>query len=121
MFCSKCGGQLANSVSFCNSCGNPVFPQAGKMNAPQSANPYLQQHQAPTSGLAIVAFIMSLIFSIVGLILGYLARNEIRNSGGTKSGENLATAAIVIGWIFTILGIIGFFVIAMAAASALTY
>jgi hypothetical protein len=45
----------------------------------------------------------SLVFTvtgaIVGLVLGYQARREIAESGGTESGEGLATAGIVLGWI----------------------
>ena len=45
----------------------------------------------------------SLVFTvtgaIMGLILGYQARREITESGGTESGEGLATAGIVLGWI----------------------
>lgn len=36
---------------------------------------------------------------IIGLVLGYSARNQIRASGGQQSGDGAATAAIVIGWI----------------------
>ena len=121
MLCSKCGSQLASGVSFCNACGAPIFSAGGSTSIQQSANANPGSAVAPTSGLAIAAFIMSLIFSLVGLILGYVARNEIRSSGGAKSGENLATAAIIIGWIFSILGIVGFFIIALAAATAVTY
>lgn len=66
---------------------------------------------------------MSLVFPIVGLIMGYLAKKEVRNSQGRLSGDGLATAAIVIGWIFTVIGalliIIG--VAALISASSLYY
>lgn len=70
-----------------------------------------------TNGLAIGALVSSIlgffcgIGFVVGLILGYNARNQIRQSGGTQGGEGAATAAIVIGWIgigLTILGTLAF-------------
>jgi hypothetical protein len=55
---------------------------------------------APTSTLAIVALIVSFFAPIVRLILGYVARKEVDNSGGRLSGRGLATAAIVINWLW---------------------
>lgn len=58
-----------------------------------------------TNGLAIGALVSSIlgffcgIGFIVGLILGYNARSQIRASGGQQAGEGAATAAIIIGWI----------------------
>ena len=63
--------------------------------------------QAPTSGMAIaslVASILGLTFipvlgGIAGVILGYVARNQIRESGGAVGGEGLAKAGLIIGWV----------------------
>jgi len=67
------------------------------------------------SGMAIGSLIASIleltllptIGSIVGLVLGYMARNQIRDSGGTIGGEGLAQAGIIIGWIGIGLTVIG--------------
>jgi uncharacterized membrane protein len=68
-------------------------PQWPPMEAPQS-----------TSGLAIAALVCSLagfivcqIVSIVGIVLGILALNEISGSMGRKTGRGMAIAGIVIG------------------------
>jgi len=45
--------------------------------------------------------------SIIGLILGYVARGQIRGSGGTIGGDGMATAGIVLGWIGVALAVIG--------------
>lgn len=72
-----------------------------------------------TSGLAVSGFILSLIgISVIGIILGHLGRKEIRESGGTKSGDGLATAAIVIGWIWLVISIVIGIVIGIAFANA---
>jgi hypothetical protein len=74
---------------------------------PQYA-PAQQQYQAvqtqETSGLAIGAFVAALFIPILGLILGYVARSDIRSSNPPKGGDGMATAAIVIGWIFSVIG-----------------
>jgi hypothetical protein len=103
MFCSKCGAPLAQGATFCSNCGKPTAVASAP--APhQFAQSAFGPPPAPISGLAIAALILSLTVSIVGLILGYMARSEIRESNGTKTGEDLATASIVIGWIFTLIG-----------------
>jgi hypothetical protein len=61
-----------------------------------------------TSGTAVAAIIIVFFFSLLGLILGYVARNEINKSNGMKTGAGMATTSIVLGWIFTILGFFWF-------------
>jgi uncharacterized membrane protein len=56
--------------------------------------------------MAVAALIVSFFISLVGLILGYVARKEIRASNGSLSGDGLALAAIIIGWIGVVLGFI---------------
>jgi len=65
------------------------------------------QTEAPASGLAIgslVSSILGLTFvplagSIVGLVLGYMARKAIQESAGTVGGDGLAKAGVIIGWV----------------------
>ncbi len=58
------------------------------------------------SGKAIAALILTLVgpftcflLTIAGLILGHGALGEIRRSRGALTGEGLATAAVIIGWL----------------------
>ena len=102
MFCQGCGTELAQIATFCSQCGRP---KPGTTATHQPSMPQYQPMQAPvTSGLAIGALVAALFIPLLGLILGYVARNDIRSSNPPKGGDGLATAAIVIGWIFTILG-----------------
>jgi hypothetical protein len=71
-----------------------------------------------TSGLAIGALVAAFVFPIVGLILGYVARRDIDRSGGTKTGRGLATAAIVIGWVFTVVTVLWVIVIISLVATS---
>lgn len=42
---------------------------------------------------------LPLLGTILGLIFGYSARNQIAQSRGTQGGEGLAKAGIIIGWV----------------------
>lgn len=69
--------------------------------------PYGQQptqghypHQpVPTNGTAIAALVLSLLIAPIGLILSYVARSQIRRTG--QGGAGIATAAMIVGWVFT--------------------
>lgn len=63
--------------------------------APQTSGMAIGSLLASTLGL----FLLPVIGGIIGIILGNMARNRIRASGGTKTGMGLATAGIVLGWI----------------------
>lgn len=115
MFCSKCGSQIGAEASFCPSCGNPSGTQVSNVYVPPVVEPAAQQYAqpnysgtyaAPASGMAIAAIITVFFSSLIGLILGYVAKKEIINSNGAKGGLGMAKAAIVLGWIFTILGLV---------------
>jgi hypothetical protein len=66
----------------------------------------------PTNGMAIAALVASsaLVLScmplaIIGAILGHIARRQIRERG--ESGDGLALAGIIIGWIGFALPVFG--------------
>ena len=73
----------------------------------------------PTNGLAIASLVLGIVWvwwvgSILALIFGYTARKQIRERG--QSGDGLAIAGIVLGWVgvgflilFLIFGAFGFF------------
>ncbi|CAB4955955.1 MAG: PDZ domain-containing protein [Actinobacteria bacterium] len=73
---------------------------------------------AQTSGLAVASLICAfLVPFVLPIILGVAAKNDIRRSNGTKTGEGLATAGIVLGWIFTIITVLWVFVVFAALSS----
>ena len=69
----------------------------------------------PTSTMATVSliagilgfFILPLLGSIIALITGYMARQETRAVPPKASGDGMATAGIVMGWIQIGLAVIG--------------
>jgi hypothetical protein len=65
-----------------------------------------------TNGLAIASLVCSLagwfcfgVGFILGIVFGLIARNQIRNSNGTQTGDGLALAGIILGAVPIGLGI----------------
>ena len=69
----------------------------------------------PTSTMAVVSLVaailgfsaLPLIGGVVALITGYAARKETRSTPPTATGDGLATAGIVMGWLQLVLAVIG--------------
>ena len=80
-------------------------------NFPQNVNYDI----LPTSTLAIVSLVSAIlgftivpvIGTIVALITGYMARGETRSVPPKASGDGLATAGIIMGWVQVALLVIG--------------
>ena len=92
--------------------GNPQVPSAT---------------QGPSNSVwAIVSLIAGVlawlgVFGLGGLaavITGHIARNEIKNSAGSLSGDGLATAGLVLGYLNLALALVGicFFILIMVGA-----
>ena len=75
-----------------------------------SQQPYYQQQTSGprSSGTALASLILSILGligllpflgSVIGLILGYNARNEIDRSGGMVTGRGMAQWGIILGWV----------------------
>ena len=59
-----------------------------------------------TSGMAVAGLVCSIVGviifglpAVVGVILGFISRGEIRRSGGRTAGSGLALAAIIVGFV----------------------
>lgn len=69
----------------------------------------------PSSTLAIVSLVsailgftlMPVIGGIVALVTGYMARSETRSIPPKASGDGMATAGIIMGWVQVALTVIG--------------
>ena len=81
----------------------------------QNYPPDMNYAMLPTSTLATVSLVAGIlgftllpgIGGIVALVTGYAARNETRAVPPRASGDGLATAGIVMGWIQIALTVVG--------------
>jgi hypothetical protein len=105
----------------------PVAPQGVPYGQPVHHPPpfaapygYGYPYVAPrrTNGLAIASMVLGILWlywigSILALVFGYIARNQIRERGET--GDGMAIAGIVLGWIGV--GILGLVVLTGIAST----
>ena len=108
-YCSKCGSQLQAGVAFCSSCGTKVGA-AAKTYA--SDNPGMRfvlpigctgwAIASGYCGLFSLIPVLGILLALLSIIFGILAIVVIRHNPH-KHG----VARIVIGWIFSILSLIG--------------
>lgn len=84
------------------------------MSTPQYQG-YAPAAAAKTNTLAIIALVASFFISIVGIVLGHVALNQIKTTG--EGGRGLAIAALVIGYLSVAVGIIVAIIIIGAAAA----
>lgn len=85
----------------------------------QSTYPEQPATGQKTSTLAIGSLVASIlgltalptVGSVIGLVLGYVARTEIRDDESV-TGEGLATAGIILGWIGVALTFVAFLLVA---------
>ena len=105
--CSSCGQEIQQTnAMFCPRCGfrvAPAGPSSPKWAVP--ANPSPGVPIAPeTSGLAIGSLVCGILFfflpsAIAAIVMGHISRAEIRRSGGRKTGDGMALAGLVLGYI----------------------
>jgi hypothetical protein len=67
--------------------------------------------------IAIPGWMLCGIGSVLAIIFGFIARDQIRRSQGREHGTGMATAGIVIGFIGLAL-VLTFFVVSLAASGS---
>jgi hypothetical protein len=76
----------------------PGYPQAPGYGPPPGYG-YPPAYGRPTNTMAILALVLAFVFAPAGLIMGIVARKQIRQTG--EDGDGLALAGIIVGGIFT--------------------
>lgn len=100
----------------------PMPPQAPMYGNPPGYPPYYPPPQR-TNGMAIASMVLGILWiywigSILALIFGYVARNQIRER--QESGDGMAIAGIVLGWVGV--GVLGIgILIAVVAGSSFLF
>jgi len=103
------------------------FPALDSSPARPPAVPPAVAPTVPISGLAIASLILGiggltvlpLLGSVVAIILGIMARNDIRQRPHEVSGDGIALAGIVLGWIAVGLAVLGVVVFGALGACGL--
>ena len=123
-YCYNCGTQLPENANNCPSCGIKTEVEQTEYSNPEQTNnispEMMQQYNAyvlqnRTNSLALVGFILSIVFSlftcgllsIVGLVLSIVGLTEINKTG--EKGKGFAIAGIIISAIS--IGLIIFFIL----------
>lgn len=78
--------------------------------SPQSVLQNEQQRRL--NPLALTAFIVVFFASVVGLVLGYVALNQVERTH--EAGRGFALAAVILGWV----GTLGFLLLAAGLLAA---
>jgi hypothetical protein len=87
------------------------YPPTGESPYPhQPQQPYGQQpygggQPRGTNVLAILSLIFAFVFAPAGIVLGHIARRQIRETG--EQGGGLANWGLILSYIFTALYLIG--------------
>jgi hypothetical protein len=69
-----------------------------------------------TNVMAILALVFAFVFAPLGIVFGHIAKRQIRRTG--EGGSGLATAGLVLGYIFTILFVVSWIAIFVLAANS---
>jgi len=79
---------------------------------------------ASTNGFAVASLVLGILGivacgvpAVLALVFGYKARKQIAASGGGQSGRGMATAGIVLGWIWLGL-IVAYIAVAVIVAAS---
>lgn len=93
----------------------PYTPQVpyGQYGPPSGPRP------GGTNVLAILSLVFAFVFSPVGIVLGHLAKRQIRTSG--EEGDQLATWGLILSYVITGLGLLaccGWIVLIVAAGNS---
>ncbi len=104
----------APSASAGASYGGQIQPQGYIPYSPYGSPPIKRNN-----GLAVASLVcgcagfLFFVPGVLGVIFGFIARSQIRQSGGTQGGDGLALAGIIVGFAW-----IGLFVIVFIVGAA---
>jgi Domain of unknown function (DUF4190) len=104
-----------NSIHY-PSAGQYPYPDAGYGRYPQ----YATAPRKRTNGFAVASLVCAIVGflfffpAIAAIVFGFVARSQIRKSGGVQGGDGLAIAGIIVGFG----GVLLFVIVFVVAASS---
>jgi hypothetical protein len=108
--------------------GQGGYGQTG-FGAPGYSQPYPIGGFSPypaapkNNGLAIASLVCSIlglccgVGGVLGVIFGFVARGQIKRSGGAQQGSGLALAGIIVGFVVIALAAVGLLIVLVGASS----
>ena len=99
--CQQCGWPTPAAGPVCRNCGADARVGAG---GPAGLRPYTPVAAPTTNGMAVASLVLGILWlywigSVLALIFGYIARQQIHQHQGLQRGQGMATAGIVLGWV----------------------
>jgi len=115
-YCASCGTTNTSDAGYCEKCGQPLAAVALGETATVAAGP-VPAVAARTNSLAVASLLLGLLslfvpFAILAVILGHVARSQIRKSAGRQKGAGMAMAGLILGYLA-----LGFFLIVVVLPS----
>ena len=102
--CNKCAATNDDDSEICSACGYNLSNNLSNISNDE-------KFQETTNGLAIASMVLGivsiplscccigLITGIVGIVLGFIAINQIKNSNFSQKGKPFALSGIILGFI----------------------
>jgi type II secretory pathway pseudopilin PulG len=92
--CPNCSRANDDSAAFCNNCG-------ANLAAATPASPLSNAQR--TSGLAVTSLIFGIFFfvfpfAVTAVVLGHVARSQIKKSAGRLRGNGISLAGMILGY-----------------------
>ncbi|KAA0232646.1 MAG: DUF4190 domain-containing protein [Actinobacteria bacterium] len=96
----------------------PGYGQAGTGPPPPPASqpgayyqPYGYAAVPKTNGLAVASLVCGILFfcgitAIAAVVMGHIARSQIRDSGGYQTGDGMALAGLILGYVGIALAVV---------------
>jgi len=100
--CPACGNSMEAGDRFCRVCGKTVA--ASPTASPAAGAPPVPTGPPETSGKAVASLVLGLLFFvpfafIAAIVFGHIALSEIKKSAGRLTGEGMAIAGLVLGYL----------------------
>lgn len=115
--CPRCAEHIKRDALVCRFCGYDYA--AAVAPPPPSPQHYVPAPNYGTNGYAIASLVLGIVWigglgSLLAVIFGYMARSQIKSTGGQQGGNGMAVAGIVLGIVGVVLTVWWYIAIAVA-------